>query len=226
MPIARVNGKILHFVHAPKTGGSSVTSYLRSVGHVALHSRQPVNWARVTPQHMDIESAEALLPDGFVDARFTILRDPLARMVSEFRYRYTRLLDAGHSAKPYQSGDPVTVELDWGQTFCGTFETWVDKVFQLYQHDNSTCDNHIRPQADFVSPDAKVFLFEDGLDKVFDWIDRFAGINRAHVELDRNASKRLPFEVSEAVQQRIRQFYERDYALIADLREKQGQPVA
>lgn len=42
MPLSKINGKLLHFVHIPKTGGSCITSYLRAKGPVALYSREGV----------------------------------------------------------------------------------------------------------------------------------------------------------------------------------------
>ncbi len=215
MPLARVNGKLLHFVHIPKTGGSSVTSYLRTIGKVALYSRNPVDWARTTPQHMDIQTAKTLLPADFVDVRFAIMRDPLERILSEFQYRYTRLAHRAPHLHPVEADEPVTVELDWNKTFHGTFEEWVDLVFTLYERDHSACDNHIRPQSDFVDPDVKLFLFENGLGPVIEWIDKFTGAKGQATRLDRNESIVLPVNVRPGVRRRIESFYARDYDLIA-----------
>lgn len=214
MPIARINGKILHFVHIPKTGGSTITSYLRSIGQVALYSRERIDCLRSTPQHMDIRTSKTLLPQGFVDARFAILRNPVARMHSEFRYRYTRLARNGEGACRKDPNGAVQVELDWGESFFGTFDEWVGLVIDKYNQEACACDNHIRPQSDFIDEDVRVFLFEDGLESVIDWINKFTETSTSPFIPDTNASVEIPISMSSKTKRIIREFYADDYSLI------------
>lgn len=214
MPIARVRNKILHFIHIPKTGGSYVTSYLRAIGQVALHSRTPVSCANTTPQHMDIATSKILLPLGFVDHRFAVIRDPLDRILSEFRYRFTRAAQPEQSANGHKPENAVLVELDWGQTFFGTFEEWVDLVFEMYQADPTVCDNHIRPQSDFVDAETKLFRFENGIDTVLDWIDSTTGTLRRPFCIDQNESQRLQVNIPNHTRDKIIDFYRSDYRMI------------
>jgi len=214
MPIARINGRILHFVHIPKTGGSSINAYLRAKGRLGLYSRTPVPWAQTTPQHMDRATQVALIPAQFCDAAFTVLRDPEARLVSEFRYRARRHAEAeGTVLRPGVDG-AVTLEIDWGETFHGSFDAWVAEVLRRHAADPFTCDNHIRPQADFWRPGLKTFLLEDGLEPVFDWIDRKTATARTAFRRDDNQSPKLPVAMSTETRAAMRRFYAADFELV------------
>lgn len=119
MPLARIEGCVLHFVHIPKTGGSSINSYLRAKGSLALYSREPVDCMAVSPQHLHRTPCRSIVPDAFSDAAFTVLRDPVDRMVSEYRYRAARRARAAGS-----DSDPC-VEWHDGSAFAGGFDAWV-----------------------------------------------------------------------------------------------------
>lgn len=214
MPISKINGKLLHFVHIPKTGGSSITSYLRAKGPVALYSREQIEWSKSTPQHVEAATQSVLLPEGFCDHRFYILRDPFERLLSEYRYRATRRNQAADLPDQISPGDKLTVELDWGKDFYGTFDEWVRIVFSGQAIDPYLCDNHIRPQNEFAHPNSKIFLFEDGLDQVLDWIDQVTQTDRAIVSLDRNSSSKFSIQMLEDTRELITRFYHEDFSMI------------
>ncbi|WP_138935465.1 sulfotransferase family 2 domain-containing protein [Roseovarius arcticus] len=222
MPLARINNYLLHLVHIPKTGGAGVTDYMRKKGDIALYSREQLAWAQSTPQHLEFDVSRALIPEGFADESFAIMRDPLARLLSEYRYRVTR-----HSSQNPISGrlslsEGMKVELDWNEEFQGTFDEWVDHVFMKYQRDSRVCDNHIRPQIDFIGPNMKVFLFERGLQKVYRWIDEVTDTKEIFTPLDRNESRKFDIEVSRETDTKIKNLYEDDYALINALKNIPG----
>lgn len=218
MPLAKINGKILHFVHIPKTGGSCVTSYLRAKGKVALYSREQVLWSRTTPQHMEFETRNVMVPEGFSDGTFAILRDPLERILSEFRYRATRRNGRQEAQADISTSDELAIELDWNQEFHGTFDQWVKLVFSEQRKNPYMCDNHIRPQTEFVSSNTTIFMFDDGLDPVLDWIDRVTNTPRASVALDRNESVKFSIEMHDQTRQMIAEFYAGDYAFIEKIK--------
>lgn len=214
MPLAKINGRLIHFIHIPKTGGSCITSYLRAKGPVALYSREPVKWSKSTPQHLEAATQRILLPDGFSDHSFAILRDPFDRLLSEYRYRATRQncpLDLPDRITP---SDELTVEFDWGTVFHGTFDQWVKRILSGQISDPYLCDNHVRPQAEFIPPNAKTFLFEDGLEQVFTWIDQVTDTERALVPLDRNISSKFSIQMLEETRRMISDFYHKDFLLI------------
>ncbi|MBT8408046.1 MAG: sulfotransferase family protein, partial [Alphaproteobacteria bacterium] len=61
--------------------------YLLKKGPMALFNRTPLPWARTTPQHIEGATHRILIPEGFCDAAFMVVRDPVERLISEFRYR-------------------------------------------------------------------------------------------------------------------------------------------
>lgn len=218
MPIARINNKILHFVHIPKTGGSSVSRYLRRKGDLALYAWSPLPWAQTTPQHMQRSVHEALVPRGFCDAAFTILRDPVARMVSEYRYRAARLRTAHGSANAIEWHD--------GSAFRGTFEAWVRVVIEAYATDPYIYDNHIRPQSEYWCEGLKTFFLEDGLEHVFDWIDAETETDRDGDPVHENRGARVPCVVSQELRGEIEAFYAADLELIRTVRLREAAAFA
>lgn len=222
MPLARINNRLLHLVHIPKTGGAGVTDYMRKKGDVALYSREQLAWAQSTPQHLEFDVSRALIPEGFADELFAIMRDPLARLLSEYRYRVTRHSSQNPVLGRLAFSEGMKVELDWNEEFQGTFEEWVDLVFMRYKEDPRVCDNHIRPQIDFIGSNMKVFLFERGLQKVYRWIDKIADTQEVFTPLDRNESKKFDIEISDETNIKIRKLYEDDYSLINALRNMSG----
>ena len=51
------------------------------------------------------------------------------------------------------------------------FDGWVGAILAACRANPYICDNHIRPQADFVVPGHRLFDFGAGLDPVVRWID-------------------------------------------------------
>lgn len=194
MPIARIADKLLFFAHIPKTGGGSVEDYMASKGKVALRHPFRKGWSRSTAQHMHAEIHRGLVPETFCDQSFTILRDPLDRFLSEYRYRKMR-----------------------DETALG-FDQWARQVLGVSQFDPYCFDNHLRPQAEFLRWNMRVFDFSKGLDPVFDWIDAFTNTPRADRVSRKNVSDAFEIVVSSDVKALIEQRYGQDIALLAALR--------
>ncbi len=222
VPLARINNRLLHLVHIPKTGGAGITDYMRKKGKVALYSREHLTWAQSTPQHLEFDVSRALIPEDFADASFAIMRDPLARLLSEYRYRVTRHIGQDTEPGHLTVFEGMKVELDWNEEFHGTFDEWVGLVFNRYNEDPRACDNHIRPQIDFIGPNMKVFLFERGLQRVYRWIDNVTDTQEVFSPLDRNESRKFDIEISSKTDAKIRELYESDYSLINALKNMPG----
>ena len=222
MPMARIGQTIFLFVHIPKTGGTSIERYMASHGQVCLATKRVTGFSRVTPQHMERETLEAYIPAAFYDQGFAILRDPLERLQSEFR----------HQIRLSKAWPRLLSELHWlgklnrrdlsgnGSEFVRLrdFDGWTKAVLTRCNSDPFICDNHIRPQADFILPGHRLFDFAAGLDQVARWIDRAAGIagNATPVPHEKRSEKK-PIEVSEKTRRRIAAFYRQDYALLNEL---------
>ena len=210
MPLARINGTLLHFVHVPKTGGSSIKEYLKAKGSLALYNWTPIAWARTCPQHITADTHRILVPKGFADHDFIVFRDPVERLISEFRYR---------SQPPDEKGR-IWVDLDEGGRFEGGFDGWAQAVFQMHTQDPYACDNHIRPQSEFWRDGLVPFFFEDGVDQVLRWIDDVTGTPALPGTVHENKGRRVEVNISGATRTAIKAFYYSDYVLMARLRKK------
>jgi hypothetical protein len=107
-----------------------------------------------SPQHYVWEDAGRVLPRA-PDHVFTVVRDPVARMMSEFSYQRS-----GRLAGPF--GRPLR--------HLG-FSGWLRLMFAMADRNPYTHDNHFRPQTAFLPPeDVTVFRLEDGLGPVLGWL--------------------------------------------------------
>jgi hypothetical protein len=213
MPLARINGTILHFIHVPKTGGSSVKDYLMSKGAVALFHRTPIDWCATTPQHMEAGVHSALVPDGFADQTFMMLRDPVARLVSEYRYRAKRYAEEAGWACP-GPGPEHWLHFEQEGAFRGTFDAFVSFAFGKTRKNPRFADNHIRPQSDFWRPGTRVFRYEDGIEPILRWIDTVTETAPVAGRHHSNQSPILECPIPSTMFGEIKAFYDADYDLM------------
>jgi len=171
MPSLALDHRLIYFAHCPKAGGTSVEKFMVTrwgdrVGMLGW------GWDRTwfgqggertpgppcSPQHYTWRDAKTRLPCA-PDAVFALVRDPVARMVSEYRYQRTERR-AGRLW-------PLLRRLD--------FSTWLHLMAAVQARNPYAFDNHFRPQSDFVPEGAAVFRLEDGLGAVGEWLCAQAG---------------------------------------------------
>lgn len=165
MPSLMLDTRLIWFAHCPKAGGTSVERVLvdqfgDAVGH--LHWGWDLwwkggGWRRAdppnSPQHLTWEDAQQTLPKA-PDLVFALVRDPVDRLVSE--YRYQRKLRRGTRLGRWLAHLP--------------FSLWLRLMVRLAHANPYAFDNHLRPQCDFVPERAKVFRLEDGMEQVGTWL--------------------------------------------------------
>lgn len=223
MPLARIGATTLFFVHVPKTGGTSVEAYLRAKGAALALYGQARDWARVPVQHLHREAWAEIVPPGAYDAGFAVLRDPKARLISEFRMRVEPLraklrpLGLARMARNRVAGRPTYLVRVGKRAEYLDFDGWAARVLADYARDPWTLSNHIRPQAAFVDPRHRLFRLEDGLDAVFRWIDAATGTSQTPGLFHERRSEPIPVACSPETEARIREAYAEDYALLASL---------
>jgi hypothetical protein len=219
VPLARIGGVTLFFAHVPKTGGTSVEAYLRAKGAVVALHGQAADWSRAPVQHLPREAYAKIVPRAFYDHGFAVLRDPMARLMSEFRMRVEPLEGKFRPLGRLRARGPVHGVRLAGRLEALDFDGWVARAFEACRRDPWAQSCHLRPQADFVDEGQRLFLFEDGLDPVFRWIDAVTGTPAAAGAFHERRSAPLPLAPSPATEERVRRFYAADHALIARLRE-------
>lgn len=201
MPLARIGEKIIFFAHVPKTGGASVEIYLAAKGRLALKHPYTLDWSATTAQHMHAAVHRKLVPEPFIDTSFTIVRDPMARLISEFNYRSDR------------------------EQAEGSFNTWAQAKLKALKADPQLDDNHLRPQVDFLRWNMLIFRFEDGLDPVFDWIDRYTKTEAGDRSARKNASTKRDVKPSAKTKTLVKKVYAQDYKMMDELDKAQKWPV-
>jgi hypothetical protein len=209
MPSLLLDGRLIYFAHCPKAGGTSVERFMvdrwgDAVGMLGWGWDR--KWRREgeragevpsSPQHYIWEDARRVLPRA-PDHVFTVVRDPVARMVSEYRYQ-----QAGRLTGPF------------GRPLRGLgFATWLRLMFAMAARNPYTHDNHFRPQTDFLPEgEVTVFRLEDGLGPVFAWLCGLAEIPAPEVPPhDLKAERGRPVVASEADKALIYRRFHADYA--------------
>jgi hypothetical protein len=125
---------------------------LRDPRHI-LHDPATL-WPRTSPQHIDRVSLSRLIPPGFCEASFAVVRHPVDRLLSTFHFQ-----------------SEVQGILPPEQSLSG----WLADLPGLMAADPFYADNHCRPMGDLVPEGAVVFQLEQGLAPVVDWLDGLAG---------------------------------------------------
>jgi hypothetical protein len=171
MPSLTLDRQLIYFAHCPKAGGTSVEQFMvarwgERVGHLGWgwdrewtgRGGERAGGIPSSPQHYTWDDARRVLPRP-PDAVFAVVRDPVARMVSEYRYQQSERR-GGRLAGPLRRMG---------------FSTWLCMMAEVYACNPYAFDNHFRPQAQFVPHGAKVFRLEDGLGQVGQWLCAQAG---------------------------------------------------
>lgn len=210
MPICTVDNKVIFFAHIPKTGGSSIEAYLRLKGDLSLFGAPKIDGVHL--QHLTREKVLAMTTIPTFDHRFAIVRSPVTRMVSEFIWRSGPLKPLQHLMRPLSGVAARRIKVS-GKKRSLTFAEWVPLVLDEVRETPSLRDNHMRAQVDFLARGDKLFLFEQGLDPVFRWIDGITdGKPSAPVERLKASVYEKP-KVDEISRRLIEAFYEQDVAL-------------
>lgn len=190
MPIFRNTEQTVLYIHIPKTGGTSVENSFIDAGWeydwLVYPARDNVpDVIPCNPQHYHINLIDMYI-DCNIDVEFATVRNPLHRMMSEFRWQ-------------------TNIEDDSSNEFFAAFEKFM--ITRMYEYKNIErhynfspadyinrklsfpFDNHMRPQADFVRDNTIVFKLEE-IDKLTQFLQQF-GIDSLPQDNFTNKNKNL-----------------------------------
>lgn len=195
MPLAHCNSRAIFFAHVPKTGGSSVEDYLiRRFGALSLIDRNKRRGVRgtgliVPATHLAAIDLAELLPLDLAWS-FAVVREPLARLMSEYRY---------------QSGVSRMSRLG--------FSTWARTMLHAARAEPRVYENHIRPQADLVPEGAEIFRLEDGFEALVARLDEVTGTSAPELSVGHlNPRPKEEIRLSREDAALVGAFYAADYA--------------
>lgn len=202
MPVYRINKKNILFIHVPKTGGTTVESFLELHGKASLHNQgvkllKPVSGSFLTRslplQHFHADLLAGMFAPDFFDYTFMIVRDPLERLKSE--YRHSRAL-----------GRPDT-RLN--------FEHWVRLMLGLAAFAPNLRNNHFRPQSQFKCFNAEVFKLEDGMEHILASVCTRLGIPAPEKIPHERKMTDIAFDVTPVARAKIHAVYDADYRMFS-----------
>ena len=194
MPLAHWNGKTIGFAHVPKAGGTSIEDYLlRRFGPLSIsdvNKRTGIKHTGliVPATHLSKTDLAELLPHDLTYG-FAVVRDPLNRLMSEYRYqsKVSRMSRLG-------------------------FSTWVRVMLRAATIEPRLYENHIRPQSDLVPDSFEAFRLEDGFDKLISKLDDIAGCEALDFDVQHlNMRKSEKIHASRQDIALVKDFYQEDY---------------
>jgi hypothetical protein len=193
MPIIRANGQNILFMHIPKSGGTSVESWLEQSYPISLKRSLKGHELPVVPQHIHAEMTRFLFDESFFDYSFAVVRNPYARMLSEYKYRMSHRRRR-ERILPQPS-----------------FSGWVRSTLRRYERDNFVYSNHIRPQHQFLFEGTEVFRLEDGLDGLQARLTEILGVAPPNSIPFLNKSRTVEIAIDDATAALLAKFYGGDF---------------
>lgn len=188
MPIFRIDQRKIAYIHIPKTGGTSIETWLSSCGEMSYYSTVVPTFLKCSPQHFTLSYLQLLEPEMTTDI-FSIVRDPYDRAESEYFYRTK---NQNPKLRP-------------------KFSIWFLKHLDIVKRNPHHFDNHFMPQAYFVEDGVKVYRFEDGLDSIIKKVATRYEIPLPQTTPVTNVSKRTDLKWSTELLDRFNKYYDVDF---------------
>ena len=193
MPFITHNKKRILFIHIPKTGGTSVGSWLKTIAPMHFESPRMPSGFLVTPQHLTNSDFNSLFHKNFFNFRFAIVRDPYARMESEYRFR-------------------TKIAKSLSQPELPTFSIWLEVELEAFARTQTHLDNHLRPQVDFIGSGVNVYKFEDGMALILAAIAKDSGLPTPEKVAHARKATRMDIEWDLQDRLKVNRVYADDFA--------------
>lgn len=197
MPLYINNEQAVTFLHIPKTGGTTIESWLNETGKYqqVFFSQKKLEDMLVTPQHLGYRTLTELTKtlNRPFEYKFAVVRNPFDRIVSEFFYRI--------KLGSIQLGDNAE----------SLFSPWVIHNLRKYKNTPDVLDNHLRPQTYFVNDDVEVFKFEDGIQNVLNAVGNSIGIQEEVEVKPKKVGEKKKVRWSPNAIKMVLEIYEQDF---------------
>lgn len=204
MPFYTKNNKTIFFSHIPKTGGSSVDLLFQQAKYNKTFYGGD---KKISFQHRHSLDEDLINEKNNYNIiyEFTVFRNPLERLLSEFFMR-------SHNHLNKTSED---------------FHNFTIDILNTYELDKFINDNHIRPQVEFISENMDIFKFNEWDKlveklKVYDdeFSDKFPHINHAtdYKNTLYFSSEILGWRPKKETEEIVKEFYKEDYKIYKGLK--------
>jgi len=227
MPLVRSPNTHGFFTHIPKCAGTSITKSLldincalfltnqykcrqiRDYRDYIVHDRWiPNREYPCSHQHWQADLINQFVNVDKLSFVFTMIRDPLDRILSEYRFRKGAYCEA-QNAQNWKKYDLGTYPNSRKQT--DNFSLWLNKNYEAYLVNNYVWDNHFRPQIEFIVDNCSIFLYPY-FEPVADFIQEKIG-KRPNIPY-LNKSENYDINVSTEDRKLIEMWYNKDYELL------------
>lgn len=189
MPVFTKDNQKILYVHVPKTAGSSVLKLFEENGYEVSYfddgSIRPYK-GLCGSQHIHAELIKQEFNLSDFSYIFSIYRDPVDRLISEYTWRCSK----------------------GGQRY-PSFKYWIELIFDLYEQNNYINDNHIRPQNEFYFDECDVYDFE-GVSSLPKKLSKKVDLKNVNILKYENSSN-YDYVLTEKCKQHIIDFYKKDY---------------
>lgn len=138
--------KSVFFAHVPKTAGTYIEDLFKHNGYACSFWEPRPHRIGMTcsPQHYHTQIFEPLFDLDAIDFKFMTVRNPVDRLLSEYRHQFEQT--------------KVTT---------ASLENWLIEIVEKTATNPSCDDNHLRAQADFFHPLFEIYKQEDGFDRAW-----------------------------------------------------------
>lgn len=199
MPIFNDLSNQILFIHVPKAAGTTIEenflqldftmTYRRGGRYGKLNMFDKVNGC--SPQHMHAALLDRHFDSGNFDWIFTIVRNPLDRLVSEYNFRKTTMKNFEFKR----------------------FDDWILHAFSCFESNPFIYDNHLRPQSEFIWGETEVYKLESELNILFDKISSIADTKKKFDAKSYMTSNKFQNtkNISRSSRKLIEDFYSHDF---------------